>query len=212
MPTASVTVTVSGHAGSDVSLDKTSLTFTTSNWNSAQTVTVKAAEDADAADDTVTLTHTAAGAEYDDLTANLDVTVDDDDTAAIVTIYARTRSPSTRATPRVTSYTVKLSYVPTADGHGDRVAATPPATSHSTRPSLTFTDVELEHRPDGDGEGRRRTPTPPMTRSPSSTAHAGAEYEHLRAFRRGHRRQLEYGADGDRHRRLSHVPTAPGDR
>ena len=59
-PSASVTVTVSGHAGSDVSLDKTSLTFTTSNWNTAQTVTVKAAQDAAAADDTVSLTHTAA--------------------------------------------------------------------------------------------------------------------------------------------------------
>ena len=83
VPTASVTVTVSGHAGSDVSLDKSSLTFTTSNWNTAQTVTVKAAEDPDAADDTVTLTHTAAGAEYDDLTASLVVTVDDDDTARV---------------------------------------------------------------------------------------------------------------------------------
>ena len=33
---------------------------------------------------TVTLTHTAAGAEYDDVTASLAVTVDDDETAAIV--------------------------------------------------------------------------------------------------------------------------------
>ena len=49
VPTAPVTVTVSGHAGSDVSLDKTSLAFTTSNWNTAQTVTVTAAEDADTA-------------------------------------------------------------------------------------------------------------------------------------------------------------------
>ena len=44
---------------------------------------MKAAQDADAADDTVTLTHTAAGAEYDDLTASLEVTVDDDDTADV---------------------------------------------------------------------------------------------------------------------------------
>ena len=45
---------------------------------------MKAAQDADAADDTVTLTHSAAGAEYDDVSASLAVTVDDDETAAIV--------------------------------------------------------------------------------------------------------------------------------
>ena len=112
VPTASVTVTVSGHASSDVSLDKTSLTFTTSNWNSAQTVTVKAAQDADAADDTVTLTHTAAGAEYDDLTASLEVTVDDDETAAIVLSKSLLSVDEGDTTGE--SYTVKLSHVPTA--------------------------------------------------------------------------------------------------
>ena len=103
-PTADVTVTVTGHADTDLTLRGLSatntLTFTTSNWNTAQTVTVKAAQDADAADDTVTLTHTAAGAEYDDLTASLKVTVVVDDTAAIVLSAASAR-PSARATLRV---------------------------------------------------------------------------------------------------------------
>ena len=32
-PAGEVTVTISGHAGTDLSLDKTSLTFTVVNWN-----------------------------------------------------------------------------------------------------------------------------------------------------------------------------------
>ncbi len=82
-PSAEVTVTVSGHAGSDVTVEGLSasdtLTFTTANWATAQTVTVKAAADDDGADDSVTLTHTAAGGDYDTLTADLAVTVVDDD-------------------------------------------------------------------------------------------------------------------------------------
>ena len=95
-----MTVTVSGHAGSDVSLDKSSLTFTTSNWNTAQTVTVKAAQDADAADDTVSLTHSAGGGDYAGLTAALEVTVDDDETAAIV-LSANALAVDEGETPRV---------------------------------------------------------------------------------------------------------------
>ena len=82
-PTASVTVTVSGHAGSDLTLSgltNDALTFTTNNWDAAQTVTVTAASDDDAVDDTVTLTHTPSGGGYVQ-TADLAVTVTDDDTA-----------------------------------------------------------------------------------------------------------------------------------
>ena len=43
-PTGEVTVTVSGHAGTDLTLDKTTLTFTVDNWATAQTVTVKAGQ------------------------------------------------------------------------------------------------------------------------------------------------------------------------
>ena len=62
-PTASVTVTVGGHAGTVVSANPASLTFTTSDWNVAQRVTVTAGDDADTTDDTVTLTHSATSAD-----------------------------------------------------------------------------------------------------------------------------------------------------
>ena len=63
-PSADVTVDVTLPAGTDLTLDKTSLTFTWTNWDTAQTVTVTAAEDDDGVTDAgVTLTHTiSAGA------------------------------------------------------------------------------------------------------------------------------------------------------
>ena len=64
-PTANVTVTVAGHAGTDVTPNPGSLTFTASNWDTAQTVTVTAGDDADTTDDSVTLTHSAASADND---------------------------------------------------------------------------------------------------------------------------------------------------
>ena len=63
-PSATVTVTISGHDAADLTLSGTPLTFTVDNWDTAQTVTVKAGEDADGANDTVTLTHTASGGDY----------------------------------------------------------------------------------------------------------------------------------------------------
>ena len=66
-PTGDVTVTISGHAGTAVTLDKTTLTFTTDNWDTAQTVTVSATQNAATAK--VTLAHTVAGADYGSVTA-----------------------------------------------------------------------------------------------------------------------------------------------
>ncbi len=79
-PTANVTITVSGASG-DVSVMGSPLTFTPSNFGTAQTITVNAASDGDTTDDTATLTHAAsssdtaygASLEIDDV----DVTVTD---------------------------------------------------------------------------------------------------------------------------------------
>ena len=72
-----------GSAGSSQTL-----TFTSDNWNTAQEITVAAADDTDAADDSATLTHTIVDAnssnEYDGADdATLDVTVTDNDEPAI---------------------------------------------------------------------------------------------------------------------------------
>ena len=83
-PTHGVTVTVGGHAGTDVSLSSSTLTFTPSNWDQAQTVTVTARNDDDTANDAVALTHTATSTDgnYSGITiAGVSVTVTDNDTA-----------------------------------------------------------------------------------------------------------------------------------
>ncbi|MCY4601094.1 MAG: sulfatase-like hydrolase/transferase [Acidobacteria bacterium] len=82
-PLETVTVTVGGASG-DVTVDKSSLSFTTLNWRTAQTVTVSAAEDDDPMPDgEVTLTHTASGGGYDSVeVASVTVMVAENDTLA----------------------------------------------------------------------------------------------------------------------------------
>ena len=81
-PTADVTVTPSrGSGDADVTVSGP-LTFTALNWNVAQTVTVSAASDADAVDDTATIEHAVVGGDYgaNSVTANdVAVTVNDDE-------------------------------------------------------------------------------------------------------------------------------------
>ena len=66
-PSATTTVVISGYADTDVSVDNATLTFTSDNWSTPQAVKVTAGPDHDTADDAVTLTHTASGAEYADV-------------------------------------------------------------------------------------------------------------------------------------------------
>ena len=92
-PTAEVVVTVAGHAGTEVTPGPTSLTFTTSDWDTAQTVTVTAGSDADTVNDTVTLTHSAASTDgnYQGITIDdVTVTVNDDDIDTAAGICGRT--------------------------------------------------------------------------------------------------------------------------
>ena len=80
-PTASVTVTPSRSSGdTDVTVSG-ALTFTASNWNSAQTVTVSAAQDSDANDDTAVIGLSVAGGDYASFAAgSVSIDVDDDET------------------------------------------------------------------------------------------------------------------------------------
>ena len=91
-PSDIVTVTVGGHSGTDLSISGTTLssnqlTFTTSNWDTAQTVTVKADHDGNSDDESETLTHTASGGDYANLTKDLPVTVTDDAPATVTVSF-----------------------------------------------------------------------------------------------------------------------------
>ena len=54
-PSAGVSVSITGHPGTDLTLDETTLTFTVNDWNVAQAVTVKAGQDDDTVSDAATL-------------------------------------------------------------------------------------------------------------------------------------------------------------
>ena len=83
-PLSDVTVEISGVSGSDLTLDQTSLTFTTSNWDDTQEVKVTAGQDDDVEDDRATLTLRASDGGYSGVRDNVTVTIEDDDTASLV--------------------------------------------------------------------------------------------------------------------------------
>ena len=86
-PTGTVTVTIARASGGDTDLtvSPSSLAFTTSNWDSAQTVTVSAAEDdGDVIDGAATFTHTAAGGGYGGVSATLTATETDDEEGIVL--------------------------------------------------------------------------------------------------------------------------------
>ena len=109
-PTGAVTVAVGGTTGTDLSVAETRLTFSTTSWATAQTVTVSAGEDDDAVQDRATLTHRATGADYGTVSRDLPVTVTENDTPALVL----TPSPLTVPEGGNSTYTVKLATQPTA--------------------------------------------------------------------------------------------------
>ena len=112
-PTANVTVAIQVPENADVAVDVTELTFTAEDWNQAQTVTVTAAEDADAvADDPVVLTHTVSGGDYDAVTiASVEVTIIEDDTAGVTVSTDEVEIPEGGSQ----GYTIVLNTEPAAD-------------------------------------------------------------------------------------------------
>ena len=142
-PTATVRVAVSG-ASEDVRVSRTSLSFSTGNWDREQTVTVSLAEDDDAVQDAaVTLTHTASGAdEYENANpavpiSPVTVTLKDNDTRGVtVSPTSLTVAAGSSGTYRVGLTSEPLDAVTvTVTSPSDGVTATGP----STGPSLVFT-------------------------------------------------------------------------
>ena len=117
-PAADVTVAIVGHSGTDLSLSGTdlssddTLTFTTANWNTAQTVTVNAGDDADAvADAAVTLTHTATSGSHSSAPVAVTVTITETDTAEVLA----EPEDLTVAENASSTYTVALATQPSAN-------------------------------------------------------------------------------------------------
>ncbi|WP_214408442.1 glycoside hydrolase family 48 protein [Sphaerisporangium fuscum] len=99
-PAANVTVTTAKAAGGDADLtiqSGGSLTFTPSNWNTPQTVTIAAAEDSDTAAGTATFTSTASGWTSASLVAteaDNDGSGNNDYIARFTTLYNKLHDPA----------------------------------------------------------------------------------------------------------------------
>ena len=145
----------------DVTVSPATLTFTTANWGTAQTVTVRAAHDADAVNDAASITHAVVDADSDDLyddIARVSVTVTDDDAGVSVSETALTVAEGG------TTYTVKLDAQPASDvvitvssDNSDVTADTDAATGSAT----------LTPWPGTPEVAAPRTPTRRTTRRPS---------------------------------------------
>ena len=143
-PSDSVSVSITGHDGTDLSLSgptlsSDTLTFTVDDWATAQTVTVKAGQDDDGVTDTATLTHTASGGDYVNVTKDLPVSVTENDSAG-VTIEPTALSV---VAGRSNEYTVALATEPTGEvtvtisGHASTAVSLSGPTLDNT--TLTFT-------------------------------------------------------------------------
>ena len=159
-PTASVTVSLSRSGDSDLTVSTTALTFTTADWNTAQTVTVSAAEDDDAAAGTATITHTAASTDgdYNGIAitiASVTATEDDNDTVG-VTVTPKTLSVTEESTA---AYTVVLATLPTGPvtvsvakqaGGDDDLSVDPTTLTFTTGNWNTAQTVTVSAADDGD--------------------------------------------------------------
>ena len=173
-PSGSVSVSITGHASTDLTLSSDMLTFTVDNWDTAQTVTVKAGQDADGANDTATLTHTASGGDYASVSNTLPVTVTDDDTADIV--LSETGVTVTEGDAAGSSYTVKLATEPsdtvivTISGHdGTDLTLSGTTLTFTTTNWATAQTVTVEGGQDDDGAADTAT----LTHTASGGDYAG---------------------------------------
>ena len=136
-PTETVTVTTASGDEAAVTVSPTTLTFTTGNWATAQTVTVTAEHDNNAVDESVRVSHTAASTDSAyNLTGDVVTVRVTDDEDAGVSVVPDTGLPVGEGS--TATYTVVLTSEPTetvtvTTASGDEAAVTVSPTT------LTFT-------------------------------------------------------------------------
>ena len=141
-PSHDVTVTISRSGDGDVSIDDQELTFTASDWETAQVVTVSAAQDDDARDDTATLSHSVASTDedYNGIgVSEVEVTATDDETAGVSILPEEL----TIAEGGSDSYRVVLTSQPAHDVTVTVIHSGDPEIGIDNR-KLTFTDSDWE--------------------------------------------------------------------
>ena len=115
-PTAEVTVSLSSGDGGVATISSPTLTFTTSNWKNAQTVTVTGVDDdiENDSDRATEISHTASGGDYGEITGKVAVTVTDDDTRGLALSRDAVTVTEAAGDEHTETYTVALTTQPTA--------------------------------------------------------------------------------------------------
>ena len=161
-PTGDVTIDIS--AGGDLSVSPSSLSFTTTDWSTAQTVTVSAAADDDSVDDTITITHTVASgsaSEYVGVSiGDVEVTVDDREFLVSFGQSSYTATEGSSVTVKVLlsddpeqTVTIPLSATGQGGATGDDYSGVPTGlTFESGDTEKTFSFTAAQDTVDDDGE------------------------------------------------------------
>ena len=175
-----------------------SLTFTTGNWDTAQTVTVTAVHDDDTAGDEATITHTvnssSSSDEYDPVTVDsVTVNITDDDVAG-VEVSPGSVTVTEGDTTTVVTYDVNLATEPASDVVIDVAASSDARVSvggsaAAATASLTFSTRQLGHGP---GRHRHRRPRRRQQRRDHRNHSRGRRRRQLGRIRR-RRRRLGHG-------------------
>ena len=158
-PTANVVIDIDIDIASDhgdVSVDRPTLTFTSANWRRAQTVTVRAAEDAGAANETATLTHTVRAAasadEYDAVAiGSVAVAVDDNDDEGVTVRAGRLALVEGDADAGSATYTLVLDAWPEGSVWVE-VTSSDPGAVRVDPAFVRFTGLDLDHLPLPEGQ------------------------------------------------------------
>ena len=168
-PSGDVTVALAVSGSPDVSIagNVSSLTFTMSNWSTAQTVTVNAADDDDAQADTATITHRPSGGGYSSThAASLSISVTENDSDGVDVSDPAGSSPSlTVAEGMSATYTVVLTARPTGTvtvtpsiaPSGSPITVSPSSATLNTSNWSTGRTFTVRATEDNDGDSETAT-------------------------------------------------------
>ena len=224
-PTADVTIALSSSDATEGAVAPASLTFTSANWNTAQTVTVTGAnddlDDGDVAYTIVTAAATSADAIYNGINAADVAVTNTDNDAAGITVTPTSGLTTTEALGTAT-FTVVLTSQPTADV---TIGLSPsdPTEGTVSSPSLTFTTanwntpqtVTVTGADDVLDDGNVAYTIVTAAANSADLIYNGINARRRRGHqhrqrRRGHHRHADLRPDHDRGRRHGHVYDRPG--
>ena len=211
-PAGDVVISVLAAGNSDVTVDtdaqtggnQNTLTFTMGNYSTPQTVTVSAAEDDDAADETATVTHSVVASqssdEYDSVSIDaVNVAVTDDDTAAVRVsqVFLRVDEGQT------VFYVVWLDTLPAGDvrisatSDNDAVTVTPAAFTLTRSNWSDGQTVTVRAPHDADAESESVTITHAVVAASSADEYDGVTIDELLVLVSDDESPTDYDVDND---------------